>query len=238
MEETYCTKTIILGRTAFREHDSKVIVYSLDKGKLDLVARGAKKIKSKLAAHLEPLNLTEIMVVRGKQFDYIGAASSQNCFRSIKEDLAKLVVAGKAINIFNKLVKAEEVDKEIFSLLKEFLEILDSRDLKINNGLEADFFNLKLLTQLGYKPELYNCVICNNKITPNKNSFDLAKGGLICNRCLNNKKDNILTISDNCIKILRVVVKSNFSQLSNLKIDSKLEEEVKNVISSFYQYYI
>jgi len=237
MEETYCTKTIILGRTDFREYDSRTIVYSLDRGKLDLVARGVKKIKSKLAAHLEPFNLAEIMVVRGRKFDYIGAAASQNCFPRLKGDLDKLAAAGKAVSLFNKLVKAEEADKEVFSLLKDFLENLDGRELKINSDLWSAFFTLKLMAQLGYRPELYNCVICNNKITPGENLFDLSQGGLIGKECLDKKGNEALTISDNGIKLLRAVVDSKFSQLNSLKADTRLEVEIKNIISSFYQYH-
>ena len=237
MEETYCTKTIVLNRTDFREYDSRTIVYSQDRGKLDLVARGVKKLKSKLAAHLEPFNLAEIMVVRGRQFDYIGAAASRNCFPCLKGDLAKLAAAGKAVSIFNKLVKAEEADKEIFFLLEDFLETLDSHDLKINTDLWADFFALKLMVQLGYRPELYNCVICNNKITPGKNLFDLSQGGLIGKECLSRKGNDVLTISDNGVKLLRAVIDNKFSQLNSFKIDNQLELEVKNIISSFFQYH-
>ena len=238
MEETYCTKTIILGRTAFREYDSRTIVYSLDRGKLDLVARGVKKIKSKLAAHLEPLNLAEIMVVAGKRFDYIGAVSSQNCFPRIKGDLSKLAAAGKAVNMFNKLVKAEEADKEVFFLLEEFLEFLDSNKLKISSDLWASLFTLKILAQLGYRPRLYNCVICNNKITPEKNLFDLGRGGLIGKECLNKKGNDSLIISNDGIKVLRAIIDNGLKKLKNLKISAKLETEIKDIISSFYQYHI
>ncbi|MDD5290672.1 MAG: DNA repair protein RecO [Patescibacteria group bacterium] len=238
MEETYCTKTIILNRTDFREYDSRTTVYSLDKGKLELVARGVKKIKSKLAAHLEPFNLAEIMVVRGRKFDYIGAAASRKCFPNIKGDLEKLAAAGKAVNVFNKLVKAEEADKGTFSLLEEFLGSLDSRELKIGHDLWAGFFTLKLMAQLGYKPELYNCVACNKKITSGENLFDLSRGGLMGGECLNKKGNGALVISDNGVKLLRAIIDNNFTKLKNFKISVKLEEEVKTIISSFCQYHI
>ena len=69
MEETFNTKAIILKREPFWEADTRVVVYSLEKGKLHLIARGTKKISSKLAGHLEPMNFVDLMVVRGKQFD-------------------------------------------------------------------------------------------------------------------------------------------------------------------------
>ncbi|MFH1822239.1 MAG: recombination protein O N-terminal domain-containing protein [Patescibacteria group bacterium] len=43
MEETYTTKAIVLNRQPFRENDSRVVVYSFEQGKMELVARGTKK---------------------------------------------------------------------------------------------------------------------------------------------------------------------------------------------------
>ncbi len=191
MDETYTTKAIILNRQPFRENDTKVILYSLDYGKLELVARGTQTIKSKIASHIEPMNLSFTMIVKGKQFDYLGSAISQFCYGNIKGDLEKLGVAGEAINIFNQLVKEGQADKDIFNLLYEYLEILNNKqNIIFDYRLLLYFFILKLLTQLGYKPELYNCVVCKKKIAPNNNSFSLSKGGIICKECSKSKGNN------------------------------------------------
>lgn len=151
MQDTYYIKAIILKRTSFREYDSKVTVYSLEKGKIDLVARGTKKILSKLAGHLEPLTLTDIMVVRGKQFDYIGSAVSENVFKELKHNYEKLNLAGEAINIFNKLVKEEEPDRKLFSLLGNFFIYLNNLSDNFNQPLSIAF-KIKLINHLGYRP--------------------------------------------------------------------------------------
>lgn len=261
-DETYTTKAIILNRQPFGECGSKVTLYSGEEGKLELVARGARKITSKLAAHLEPLNLSEIMAVRGRQFDYIGGAVSQNCHANLKSDLEKLLIAGQAINIFNKLIKHGERDGGIFILLQDFLNILDENK-EFNYELLFNFFILKLLVQLGYKPELYNCVVCKNKIEPAGNKFDLSKGGVICDDCAlpppvlpaqawraglipllirrgggeRSKTGERLPISDNCIKVLRFAIINNLNKPIKLKIDNKLNKEINNIINLFLNYY-
>ncbi len=154
--QTFSTKAIILNRQDFRENDLRVVVYSKDYGKLELVARGAKKQTSKMAGHVEPFNLVNLMAVKGKQFDYIGSAISNNCFTNIKNDFDKVSAAGKSINIFNKSIKPEYPDQKIFYLLEDFL-------IAINNNLDLSIlsisFKLKLMALLGYVPELYNCII-------------------------------------------------------------------------------
>ena len=235
MDETYTTKAIILKRFSFRENDSKAIVYSRDKGKLELVARGTKKINSKLAGHLEPISLSDIMVVRGRQYNYIGSAVSNNCYKIIKGDLDKLQIAGKAIKNFNKLIKEEQADKKIYILLQEFFNEINKKDLIADYELLYNFFILKLLVILGYGPELYYCVGCRQKIRPKGNKFDFIKGGIICNNC---KTGNNLTISENCIKVMRFAINEKFANLSKLKIKNSISNEIKKIVSSFLEFTI
>lgn len=238
MEETFNIKALILNRKSFSEDGSKVTVYSLERGKLELAARGTKKIKSKLAGHLEPLTLASIMAVRGRQYDYVGAAVSENCYFKIKNDLDKLSSAGEAIRIFNKLIKVEQSDAEIFELLKNYLDVLNRVEAgKISFELLSWLFIFKLLIKLGHKPEMYNCVKCQAKITPAGMKFDLVRGGLICGKCLVGLQEKEqLTISENSVKLLRLADKNDFNKLNKIKINKKTEKEVINLVRSFLNF--
>ena len=233
MEETYSTKVIMLNSFPFRENDSKTIIYSVDRGKLELVARGARKIGSKLAGHIEPISLADVMVVKGRQYDYVGGAVSNNCYGIIKSDLDKLQIAGKAIRIFNKLVRPEQKDENIYILLQEFLDEINKKDLSADYELLYNFFILKLLVLLGYSPELYYCAECRRKIKPKRNKFDFLKGGIVCDSC---KTGNSLTISENCIKVMRFVINREFANISKLKIENNTNNEIKRIICSFLEY--
>ena len=233
--QTFSTNAIILDRQNFRENDLRVIIYSKEKGKLELVAKGAKKNTSKIAAHIEPLNLVNTMIVAGKQFDYIGSAVSRNCFTSIKNNFDKVNMACDGIRTFNKLIKTEYADKKIFYLLKDFLFFLNSyhNDSQIN--IIFSCFKLKLISLLGYKPELYNCVHCESKIMPNNNKFSLDMGGTLCSNDISHSK-NYLNISDNCIKFLRAIINFNFNEIIKIKINNQLKKESDLVINSALKY--
>lgn len=240
MEDTYTTKAIILNKQAFREDDIKISAYSSEKGRLELVARGARKFRSKLAGHIEPISLSRLMVVRGKIFDYVGSAINENSFLNIKSDFDKISVAGRAISVFKKYVKEDEKDENTFKLLEDFLGLINtstpfpaSKDKIDNYNLILNYFVLKLLANLGYKPELKICVACSAKLLPKNNRFDLARGGVICGKC--SSKEG-LTISENCVKVLRIVIDSNFEKIKKLTINNNLSKEVIKIISSFYKY--
>jgi len=234
MEDTYNIKAIILNRRPSGECDSRATVYAREAGKLELTVRGAKKIKSKLAGHLEPISLTDIMVIRGRRHDYVGAAVSEKCYGDIKNDLAKLPLAARAVRITDKLVKPGVADEKIFELLKDYLAALNA--VKGDCEIFFTFFSLKLLTALGHQPELSRCLSCVAKVQPGKNRFDLERGGLVCGRCAKPGDGNQSAISDDGIKLLRLALKCDFEQLVKVKVNKKLGDEAEKIISSFFKY--
>ncbi|MDD4901319.1 MAG: DNA repair protein RecO [Patescibacteria group bacterium] len=234
MEDTYNVKAIILSRQPRGECDGRAVVYSREAGKLELVARGVKKIKSKLAGHLEPFNLADIMAVRGQKYDYVGAAVSQECFSDIKSDLTKLAAAGRAVKLAQELTKPGVPQVEIFELLKDYLETLEAA--RKDSEILPAFFTLKLLSALGHAPELSRCLSCAAKIQPGKNRLDLARGGLICAKCAKPGDGNQLAISDDSIKLLRLALKGDFRELAKIKVEKKLAAEIGEAVEKFLRY--
>ena len=234
MEDTYNIKAIVLDRKSCAESDSRVVVYSREAGKLELMARGAKKIKSKLAGHLEPFNLTDIMAVHGKKYDYVGGASSQNCYSGIKNDLAKLAQAGRSVKNINDLIKPGLADEKIFDLIISYFDALEKS--KKGCGTISSIFMLNFLSYLGQKPELTACLVCAGKIKPGKNKFNLARGGLVCPVCADLKAAHQAIISDNAIKLLKLALRCNFKEFIKIKIDQKTEKEFEKIIELFFQY--
>ncbi|MEK7097650.1 MAG: DNA repair protein RecO [Patescibacteria group bacterium] len=231
MEETFNTKAIILRREPFRESDTKVTVYSLEKGKLHLVARGTKKINSKLAGHLEPMNLVDLMIVRGKQFDYAGSAKAINCFGNAKNDLEKNLHAGSILQAIDRMIDIGEKDEKIFSLLSESFLKLDDPGIPSHGLLPAWFF-LRLISLSGYRPDLYSCAACRDRLKPGNNFFNYERNGLVCGKCAVFRG---LKVSDDCIKVLRLMLEEDFDYLIKLKINDKLSVEIKEAINSFLQ---
>ena len=126
MDVTYRTKAIILDRQACAEADSRVIVYSQERGRLDLTARGTGKLLSKMAGHLEPFNIVDLMVIKGRGADYAGAVTSLVSVNLLKQDLNKISSAGYVCGLAKQLIKAEEAENRIFVLLGQYLVWLNA----------------------------------------------------------------------------------------------------------------
>lgn len=239
MAESSNSEALILKRNDWRESDSRVILYTKKFGKLSLVARGAKKFKSKISGHIEPISLVSIMILRGRAYDYLGSAITQNSYLNIKSNLNALYFVGSALALFDAQVKEEAPDEELYNFLISWLDIVEEKfasDLDKENGeLLYDYFAIRLLTILGYKPELYHCLDCHKNIKPGVNYFNLRTGGLICEPCLPANKlkylpNEVVTISDDCIKLLRIFSEKDTYQ--SIKTSPALRRELSRLVGS------
>jgi len=192
MDETFSARGIIIKRRPIKNNDLTVTVYTLERGRLELLARGAQKFKAKSTAHLEPFNLVSLMIIRGKSQNYLGSAIAIDCFADLKSDFNKIKVAGAGLNLFEKLIKGEEADPEIFALLMNFLDNLNKT--KGKDDFIYLIFAFKLICLLGYTPDLESGM----------------RDRVLRGECP-------LTISDNCIKMLKLMIRDDF--LTLLKID-------------------
>ncbi|MDX9779161.1 MAG: DNA repair protein RecO [Patescibacteria group bacterium] len=235
MDSTFPSKAIILQRQAWREADRLVSVYTPEFGRLFLVARGARKLNSKLAAHLEPLSISQLLIIKGRGQNYVASAVIDKALLNIKSDLNKLYFAGQALAFFNSLVKTGEKDLELFNYLEKWLISLDQAQYQGSFNKDEGRFRLALfywrvLSFLGYGLSLDSCVACQKQIMKGgNNKLNFVQGGLLCPICQANIKENnyqsSYSVSDNCIKWLRYLNREVEPNLKAIKISHKLLKE-------------
>lgn len=150
---THKTQAIILSRHQITETGRVYIMYSRDVGKIEAMARGSRKILSKLAPHLEPPIFSDVMIARGKQLDKLAGAVTIKSFPKIISDLSKIETVFSCLETLNSLTKFNQKDEKIFLLLEKFLYICEdvSEDgFKRQNENLKNAFLIKLLALLGY----------------------------------------------------------------------------------------
>lgn len=225
----YRTQGIILKKINRGEADQLFTVYSKDFGKLEILGKAIRKIKSKLRAGAELFYFSEMEFIQGKTYKTLTDAILIDKFSNLRNDLGKLAIAYKISEIFNTLIKGQEKDENLWSLLLEIfdrLNKLEIRNLKLEIFYYYFFWNL--LSILGYQPELYNCAVCQKRLTAERLFFNLKEGGVICNHCKKNVK-SIIEISPEVVKILRILIQKDWQTCKRLRIEKSSLDELKKV---------
>lgn len=211
----YTTKAITLNKKDWREGSQLYFLYTEKFGKQVVVGRGTKKVKSKLAGHLEPFNLNQITFIKGKKMNQLIQASL------IKENKLKKIEDFYFINIINelylKILEENEVDSYLWDLLIKIYDYIFNEQDVVKKNLLLNVFVIKFLNHLGYTPEIKSCVSCLKPVDEII-GFSLKSGGVICYNCSSQKE---IDFSNDLRKFLQKVLE-NKGQLI-LKTDIKIE---------------
>jgi len=152
---TYLTNIVVLRKENYQDYDIKYILYSLEYGKISAVAKGAKKITSKLNPHLEFFMLSKVMIANGRFLKRIAGAQIIRHFNKIISNIEKRVIALYFFEIIDLLIKYDFQDIEVYNILLNFLdELSQGGDDREKNILCLNKYLYNLLSHLGYQPKL------------------------------------------------------------------------------------
>jgi DNA repair protein RecO (recombination protein O) len=228
----YQTEAIIIKKTRLGEADSILTLYTPNLGKIQGFAKSLRKPKSKLAGHLELLTHSLVSLARGRNLDTITGSQTISSFLPLKSDLGLISYALYATELVNQFTPDHVENSPLFRLLLETMEQLCQTS---NSELVLRYFELHLLNEVGYRPELQQCVTCHQPLEPVTNSFCSNAGGVLCPDC---RQSQSLTcpLSVNALKVLRLLQNSDYSPVGRLKINRQLSDELEAVIRGYLRY--
>jgi len=144
------TEAIILKSADSNEVDRLLTIYSEKLGKINISAKGVKKLESKLRYSIEAITYVQMILVEGKNFLILKDAFILDQFSNIKKDLEKIKIAKELVDLIDEAIVGEERDEEIWKLILGTFKKINSEN--ITNREVSDFKN-RLIGLLGYNPD-------------------------------------------------------------------------------------
>jgi len=228
----YKTQAIVLRQRKLGEADKIVTLYTAHGGKVDAVAKGVRRIKSRLAGHLEPLTLGTYLLAEGRELDIVTQAETVEAFPGLREDLERISRGLYCAELVERLTPERSEGNPIFRLLQQTLGYLDSG---INNDLAVRRFELNLLGELGYRPALVNCAVCDHRLDAIDNFWSVSAGGAVCPSCADDSL-RLAPLSLNALKMLRLLARARFEDAARVRISGKLAAELESHLTDYIRY--
>jgi DNA repair protein RecO (recombination protein O) len=185
---TYPVRGIVLRGRALGEKDRVLVVLTEDRGKLSVVARGARSPKSKLAAASQPFTLARFLLARGRSLDVVSQVEVEVAHTHLAIDLEKSAWATYCCELAD-VIPEELPEEELFTILAAALAALDRSTSHVQSEIVGRWFEARYLQLLGYAPTIGRCVQCGEKIAvasaemEQKVLFSASSGGTLCATC-------------------------------------------------------
>lgn len=180
-ERAYKTDAFVLRGRNLGEADRIFTLFTRERGKLDAVAKGVRRIKSHNAGRLEFLTEAELTLHAGRSLDVITGAT---ILHSEWEGIVRppsFAAASVVAELVDAFCEPEFAQDEIYVLLRGVVHALASASQPASL---LPRFELRLLDLLGLLPSLESCVRCGNDLRGAAEAWlDPPSGGLVCGAC-------------------------------------------------------
>jgi DNA repair protein RecO (recombination protein O) len=230
-EHLYKSEAVVIRLSDLGEADKILTIFTPNFGKLRVVARGVRKVTSRLAGHVELFTRAQMLLAKARNLDIVTQSETVDAYRPLHDDLSRIAHASYASELLDALAPDALENYPVYRLLTETFALL-SEDPQPDRVLR--WYELQLLGYMGYAPELNQCVQCRGEITPTTNGFSAPQGGVVCASC---RKVGIgRDLSVNALKLLRQMQRNPFSALSRVRLDADLKDELTAVMQSYITY--
>jgi DNA repair protein RecO (recombination protein O) len=226
-------EAVVLRHSDYGEADRLLTLYTRQFGKTRTLVKGARKVTSRKAGHLEPFTHVKLQLAKGHDLFIVTQAEMIESYLPVREDLRLTGEASYVIELLDRFTyEDEKEDPSLFRLLTDTLSRLAS---KADPWLVVRYYEMRLLDDLGFRPRLFECVNCGGKILPEDQFFSFSAGGVICPRC-GQGLPNLVPLSVETLKYLRHFQRSSYAESSRARPDPEVRQEAERLMQGYFTY--
>jgi DNA repair protein RecO (recombination protein O) len=230
---SFRVEAVVLRHAEWGEADRLLTLYTRERGKVRALAKGARKVRSRKAGHLEPFTRVTLQLARGRDLLLITQADTRQAYLPLRADLVKTAVASYVVELLDRFTYEEESENTaLFRLLTETLErVADEAD----PFLAVRYYEMRLLDYLGFRPHLFECANCGEKILAVDQFFSPSQGGVLCPRC-GAGLPGAWQVSMEALKYLRHFQRSSYPETQRARLSPETRTEVESLMQAYLTY--
>ena len=216
------TEAIVLRQRPLGDADRICVLFSPTRGRIEAVAKGARKPLSKMAGHVEPLTRGQFGLAQGRTLFVITDAQTLDAWPALHDDMDHMT---EALVMAELVDRTTDVDVSAGSLYQLLRRSLDSLSDTASPPAIRWWFTLRFLDQQGYRPELHECVRCRETVEPEGNGFSAEDGGVVCPRCRGSGVGQPL--SSPVFRLLRYMRRSSCESTAQVRVNAEASAELE-----------
>lgn len=231
-DRLYRTNAIVLQIRDLGEADRILVVFTPGHGKISIIAKGARKARSRLGPYLDYFSEVALHLTRGRDLDLVTSVTTIHQHPNLRTDIDAYGHAAHFAELVRDLTRERQENAPVYDLLSSSLTLL-------NDGIDpwhvARHFELGLLVALGYRPEIVLCVNCRRDLDAVPNVFSSSLGGMLCGDC-NRLDPGAILLSVNAQKYLRTLARSGLGSVIGLEPSPAERQEITQAMMAYLRH--
>lgn len=221
---------IVLREIKYKDNDKILQCFSKRHGKIQIMAKNCRKSSSQNLSITNAFNHSSVNIFRNKEMYILSSGELINSFFDIKEKFENFIYANYILEILNHILTEDDNYTKIFDMTIKCFTILSSDVKNINYLIAA--YELKMISFLGYRPQLSNCLNCGD--TKKTVFFSIIEGGVICEDC-KYMVNNLKKLNEEDIIMISLFLTSTFEEVIQMK---NIKDALLILINEYFKYHI
>jgi DNA repair protein RecO (recombination protein O) len=223
---------LVLKVVEFSETSSVVTLFTREFGKIQALAKGARRPKGPFESALDLLALCRIVFLRklSGALDLLTEAKLERRFRPPSRDLSCLYAGYYVAELLSELTDDYDPNPALFDLADQTLLGLARGDSVSNSVLR---WELGALSVLGHLPSLETCVECGATVpVMERMAFGLLAGGVLCPNCRTGKRQ-VVSVHGGTIKVMARFADLQTESWKRLELDARTRGELRGLMNNY-----
>ncbi len=226
------TEGIVIRTTDYGETNKIITLLSREHGKTAVMARGAKRPKSRFASSTQLFVYGSFIYQKSQGMGSLSQSDIIDSFKEVRNDLMLTAYGAYIVEMIDKLTDDNDKNPYLFELLYQLLHHLNEGD---DGEILIRILETKMLAFSGSPPTLHECAHCRRTDLPFV--FSLKFGGALCTACSHEDKYH-LKASPSVMKLLRLFQQINPSRIGKISVKPDNKLQLKEILALYYQEYI
>lgn len=228
------TEGIVLRSVVYKDSDAILTLFTRKMGKVSAYARNVRKLNHMSMACSQVFAYGTFQLRdKGKMMNVVSFDLKDNYY-AITSSLDKTYLAYYLVDLTEQVSVESQTNHRLLTSLIECLDFLKMSEKLVLTKL---FYQIKVLTYSGLKPEVLKCMNCGiNNDGGLRFYFHMQDGGLYCRRCCNDLQEDVMLESyDNTTyRLLNYLSQNAMSEVSQARISTILLSELAELIEKYY----
>lgn len=227
----YNAEAIVIRVRDFDEADKIAVLLTREEGKVQAVARGARRPRSRYAAALQLFTHVKAALFHGRSMDTLSQVEITESFRHLREDLVRMAYGAYVCELMDEMVKEKQRSDSTFLLLLTTLHLLNAPDMEPEPILRS--YELKLLSILGFRPNLEDCTSCGRELgAAPQVRFSPALGGTLCPTC-SSEGEAVHRLSRGTLEVMKRLLDGDIRRAHVIKIAGDMAQEFDRALTAY-----
>ena len=228
------TDAVVLRSLDYGETSEIVTLFTRDRGKLAVMAKGSRRSGSRFGSSLQPMSYTQVVFYYkpSRTVQTLSESSHVRSFHGITRNLDALSHGLRIVELISALMQDEEQNIQAFNLLVDSLDRLHRSPAHTENVLF--YFQLHFASVLGFAPDIDRESL--DDLSERGGLLSLDTGSIVPFDTADGR--TLRRATRTALRAFAICAKADLETITRMRVDDSARIELRRLIEDYFRHHV